>query len=72
MSGWSCIIDGYIFREYANFCYEILLISAFMLFIPLIIYVFFVFAFTNMIVKDLNKSEQENSNKIGEKDINLE
>jgi len=45
-SGWStidgkvssCIIDGEIFREFANACYGFILLAVFMLGLPLILY----------------------------------
>jgi uncharacterized membrane protein len=45
----SCIIDGNIFREYAELYYGLLLLSAFLMLIPVIIYVGFVIAVTKLI-----------------------
>lgn len=66
-SGWnegsmavtSCTIDGNIFREYANFYYGLLLISAFMMLIPAVIYVGVVIFFTKLILKLFDKTEQK-------------
>lgn len=46
----TCMVDISIFREFASFCYNILLISAFLAFIPLILYVLVVFGITELLV----------------------
>ena len=66
-SGWdegsmevsSCFVDISIFREFASFCYNILLISAFLAFIPLILYVLVVFGITELLVFIIKKIEKK-------------
>ena len=57
-SGWStidgkvssCIIDGEVFREFANACYGFILLSAFMLGLPLILYLGGIIATTEAMI----------------------
>ena len=66
-SGWNegsmevstCLVDISIFREFASFCYNILLISAFMAFLPLIFYVLVVFGITELLVFIIKKIEKK-------------
>ena len=66
-SGWNegsmevstCLVDISIFREFASFCYNILLISAFMAFLPLIFYVLVVFGITELMVTITKKIEKK-------------
>jgi uncharacterized membrane protein len=57
MAVHSCIIDGNIFREYADLYYAFLLLSAFLMGIPVIIYVGIVIFLTILILKTTYKSE---------------
>jgi len=64
-SGWNegsmevstCYVDISIFREFANLCYSGLLISAFLAFIPLIIYILIVIGITEFLVFIVKKIE---------------
>lgn len=66
-SGWNegsmevstCMVDISILREFASFCYNILLISAFLAFIPLILYVLIVFGITELFVFILKKIKKK-------------
>ena len=66
-SGWdegsmevsSCFIDILIFREFANFCYSLLLISAFLAFIPLLIYILIVIGITEFLVFIIKRIEKK-------------
>lgn len=61
-SGWNegtmsvkkCLIPGKIFVDYANYVYEWLLISAFLAFIPVVLYVAAVIFFTRWFSKQLD------------------
>ena len=65
-SGWdegsmevsSCFVDISIFREFANLCYSLLLISAFLAFIPLLIYILIVIGITEFLVFIVKKVEK--------------
>ena len=65
-SGWdegsmevsTCFVDISIFREFANLCYSLLLISAFLAFIPLIIYILIVIGITEFLVFIVKKVEK--------------
>ena len=65
-SGWdessmdvsSCFVDISIFREFANLCYSLLLISAFLAFIPLLIYILIVIGITEFLVFIVKKIEK--------------
>lgn len=65
-SGWdegsmevsSCFVGISIFREFANLCYSGLLISAFLAFIPLIIYILIVIGITEFLVFIVKKIEK--------------
>ncbi len=66
-SGWnegsmvveSCIIDGTIFRAYADFYYGWLLISAFMAGAPILIFIGIVVFLTKLISKRIDKLENK-------------
>jgi hypothetical protein len=65
-SGWNegsmevstCFIDILIFREFANLCYSGFLISAFLAFIPLLIYILIVIGITEFLVFFVKKIEK--------------
>jgi hypothetical protein len=65
-SGWdegsmtveSCMIDGAIFRAYADFYYGWLLISAFMVGAPILLFIGIVVFLTKLITKRIDKTEQ--------------
>lgn len=53
----SCIIDCTFLREYANFYFGWLVISAFAIFIPVFVYIGFVIFMANFISKQYNEDE---------------
>jgi len=55
----TCFVDISIFREFANFCYSKILISAFLGFIPLIIYILIVIGITEILVFIIKKIEEK-------------
>jgi hypothetical protein len=50
MSVKNCLIDGDIFRAYANFYYDLILISAFLLLIPLAAYIAVSIGFVELLI----------------------
>ena len=58
----SCFLDGYIFKEIANFLYTVVFFSAFALLLPILLYMGLIIAFVEITIKDLKKETKIEEN----------
>ena len=61
----SCLLDGYIFKEIANFLYTAVYFSAFALLLPILLYMGLIIAFVEITIKDLKKETKIEENMDG-------